>query len=610
MPPFRAALVPALPLLAALAGPALAGERATGTRPAGKALAGYRAWAAGAMARSAVPGMAVGVIQDGKVVLLEGFGQRDPARGLPVTPATLFPISSITKSFACATAVALAREGKLDLDAPVRDQLPGFRLWSEELTARVTPRDLLTHRTGLPGHDLVWYGEPLARRELVERLRWLEPSADLRARFQYNNLGVLAAGVLVERAAGRSWEEEVRSRLLGPLGMEATGFSVAHLRSRPDHALPHVKDEAGRAREIPFLDAPVMAPAHGMVSSAEELVRWAGALLGKGSWQGKAVLEPADVSELQQVQMATGRGVAHPELPPLQYGLGLFVGSYRGHRLVQHVGWLDGFSLALAFLPDDGLGAVALTNLGSTSFPYAAIYAAFDRLLGLDPVDWTGRYLEEERKEEASEEEARKKGLAAGRPGTRPSRPLEELAGEYRHPGYGPVHVAVRDGALTLELGRHASTLRHVHYDVWEVPPNRLDKLERLRVMFQGGWDGEVAALAMPLEDGIADVVFRRAGDPSMRTRAFLEPLAGTYDAGGTPMVVELRGGETLYLLLPGQPASELVPVRGTRFEARGMAATSVEFRRDAQGRAVEALVRGAFGTWLAPRRAEGAKAR
>src|SRR5262249_7735984 len=186
-----------------------------------------------------VPGLAVAVVKDGQVVYAKGFGYRDVKRGLKVTPDTLFAIGSCSKAFTVAALAMLVDEGKLDWDKPLRDYLPDFRLQDAYATERMRPRDLVTHQSGLPRHDLVWYGSPLSRKELFERLRYLEPSRPLHAKYQYNNLMFMTAGVLVERISGITWEEFVRRRIFEPLGMKASDFSVNDSQKTSDYSLPY-----------------------------------------------------------------------------------------------------------------------------------------------------------------------------------------------------------------------------------------------------------------------------------------------------------------------------------------------------------------------------------
>src|SRR5262245_21183833 len=135
-----------------------------------------------------VPGIAVAIVKDGHIVYAKGFGARDQNKGLKVTTDTLFAIGSCSKAFTATAMGILVDERKLDWDKPLRDYLPDFKLYDSYATEHIRPRDLVTHQSGLPRHDMMWYGSPLSRRELYERLQYLEPSMPLHAKFQYNNL--------------------------------------------------------------------------------------------------------------------------------------------------------------------------------------------------------------------------------------------------------------------------------------------------------------------------------------------------------------------------------------------------------------------------------------
>src|SRR5271165_1646343 len=182
-------------------------------------------------------GFAIAVIEDGKVILSKGYGLRDVKKNLPVTEKTLFAIGSSTKSFTVTSMGVLVDEGKLDWDKPVRDYLPDFRLWDQFATERMTPRDLVTHRSGLPRHDLMWYNSPFSREELFARLRYLEPNKDFRTTFQYQNLMFLTAGYLAGQVADMSWEDYVRKVIFQPLGMSSSNFSVTDSQKTSEYSL-------------------------------------------------------------------------------------------------------------------------------------------------------------------------------------------------------------------------------------------------------------------------------------------------------------------------------------------------------------------------------------
>ena len=188
-------------------------------------LDGFDDFMSAAMREFKVPGAAVAVVKDGKIILAKGYGYRDVARQLPMTGATLFPIASITKSFTVTALGTLVDQNRLDWDKPVREYLPGFRMYDPVATEQLTARDMVTHRSGLPRHDLIWYSSSLSREELVARLRYLEPNKPIREKFQYNNLMFVTAGYLGGRILGSSWEDLVRQSVLEPLGMMNSTFS-------------------------------------------------------------------------------------------------------------------------------------------------------------------------------------------------------------------------------------------------------------------------------------------------------------------------------------------------------------------------------------------------
>lgn len=285
-----------------------------------------------------VPGAGVAVVQGTDVLFARGFGLRDVERNLTVDEGTLFPIASCTKAFTTASMSVLVDEGRLDWDTPVREYLPWFTLRDPVVSERITPRDLVTHRSGLPRHDLVWYGRRAAREELVRRMRHLEPSKDLRTTYQYNNLMYTAAGYLVGTIAGEAWESFARTRLLEPLDMKRTTFSVSTLAEDPNASLGYAeKDDT--VKQVPFRNLDAICPAGGINSCVAELSRWVIAHLNGGRLGERLVLSEAQLAEMHAGHMVMPETDKYPELPPLAaYGLGWRVRPYRGHVTISHTG--------------------------------------------------------------------------------------------------------------------------------------------------------------------------------------------------------------------------------------------------------------------------------
>jgi CubicO group peptidase (beta-lactamase class C family) len=387
------------------------------------------------MARDQIPGVAVGVVERGHIVFARGFGYRDVDNHLPVTPDTLFPLGSCSKAFTATAIALLADEGRIALDTTVRSYLPDFSLEDPVASATLTTRDLLTHKSGLPRHDLFWYNAPFSRDELYGRLRFLEPSGPPHTRWRYNSLMFVVAGRIVEKVSGESWESFVQARILFPLNMRRTLLSPEAMEADSDHASPYAIRE-GRVQEIPMLKRlSAIAPAGAVQSSVRDLARWltfhgtrSPGLLGEGLWR-----------ELHRPQ-AEMPAWDQPEVQHPYYALGWIHESYRGHPLVLHDGSVDGFTVFLGFLPETGQGLIILMNRErATAALMALAYSAYDRLLGLEPLDWEGRF----REMPTPLQDVRDIALDF---------PIERVVGRYEHPAYGVLTVRAKGDKLAMQF--------------------------------------------------------------------------------------------------------------------------------------------------------------
>jgi CubicO group peptidase (beta-lactamase class C family) len=564
-----------------------------------KELEGFDQFVAQALKDWKVPGVGVAVIQGGQVVLLKGYGYRDVEKQLPVTPQTLFMIGSITKSFTVTTLGMLIDEGKLEWDEPVRVAFPGFKLYDPILTEQITIRDLVTHRSGLPRHDAVWYTSDFSREDLIRRLQYLEPNKPLRSTFQYNNLMFMTAGFIAGNLNGAPWEDTVRHRILEPLGMNGTTFSILASQKTPDFAQPYRKDDdvKSEVRRIPFdpqcPDTCALGPAGELNSNTEDMSKYLLFHMGKGKVAGKQLLSENNSIQMQTPQMTISGAPEYPENGETSYGMGFFISTYRGHKQVEHGGNLDGFSAEFTFLPADQIGVVVLSNLDGTGLPGVIANNVFDRLLGLSEVPWSKRYLETEVKGKESVAEAKNKGYSPHKTGTHPSHELKDFAGEYSHPGYGIVAISPEGEGLKLALNKVTMHAKHYHYDVFEVPDDPKDPFAKQKVMFLTDLHGEISSLSMPLEPNVKDIVFTRMPDRQLTDRNYVQAFTGQYEVPGspTPFTVSLHGDHTLFLSQPGDEDLELLPTKNNTFDLKGLAGFSVEFKKDAAGKIAEAVL-------------------
>jgi CubicO group peptidase (beta-lactamase class C family) len=321
------------------------------------------------------PGVAVGIIKDDKVILSEGFGQRSVKDNLPVTPQTLFAIGSCTKAFTTAALGILVDEGQLEWDKPVKHYLPTFKMYDDFATQRMTVTDLITHRSGLPRHDFMWYNSTFSRKDIFNRLQYLEPNKDFRTDWQYQNLMFMTAGYLLEQVSGGTWENFVRSRIFEPLGMKASNFSIDESQKASDFALPY-RETKDTVKVIPFRNITTVGPAGSINSNIPDMLEWTRLHLNQGKMGDKQLLNAATMIKLHAPAMVMPQSGKYSEILNSAYALGWMTSAYRGHQVVDHGGNIDGFSAEVMILPQDNIGIVVLTNLDGT--PLSNIIARYE----------------------------------------------------------------------------------------------------------------------------------------------------------------------------------------------------------------------------------------
>jgi CubicO group peptidase (beta-lactamase class C family) len=550
------------------------------------------------MADWKVPGVAIAVVQDGKVALAKAYGQRDVEADLPVTAATQFVIGSITKSFTATGVALLHNEGRLDWTKPVRDYLSEFRLHDSVATERVTIRDLLCHQSGLPRHDWVHLPGDRAPAELLSVMRYLEPSRDIRSAYQYNNLCYNVAGVLIERVSGQSYEAFIRARLTDRLGM-TVGFTLDDLEASADAPRPYMMHEDTR---LPAMRLPIRTIAAGAINtSVADLVSWMRLHLGKGEFNGERLLPAALIDALHAPRVYdTPAGFA--EFGDAHYGLGFRCQSYRGDRLVFHGGGWPGWGTLMTLVPDFGIGIAVLTNRSPSEVPATLTWYVIDRLRGREPIDWRERVRK--RREQALvqmqvDKDAREKVRHTN---TRPAHDLAVYAGDYEHPAYGLMSIKEQVGELHWSWRGMFAAMTHRHYETFELPevPDRLLP-DRLVITFLTDREGNIVSLSAPLEPMVKDIVFvrRAAGDCTNAT--FRQRCIGNFKGGATTHQVMMDTEGHLVLKPDNQPAYRLAPQQGRRFRILELEGFVVEFR--GEGTIVdEVIFHQPNGTFIAKR--------
>jgi CubicO group peptidase (beta-lactamase class C family) len=549
-----------------------------------------------------VQGIAVAIVDKNKVIFAKGYGYRDTENKLPVTPATQFAIGSCTKAFTAAGVCLLKEDNVLDLDQPVRKYLPWFTLYDEYASNNMTPRDLLCHRSGLPRHDLTWYGSPATRRELVERLKYLQPSKPFRTTYQYQNLMFMTAGYLVGQLTGQSWESFTKQRLLDRMGMTSTNFSVAEMGKAADRSLGYI-ERNDKVEVIPYMNIDAVGPAGSINSTANDMAKWLITLINGGSYNGQQVLSANTVREIQTPTMVAPAPVPLPydENGYATYGLGWSISSYRGHIRVEHGGNIDGFSASTCFLPRDSLGIVVLTNMnGSASTSLVRNYT-IDKLLGLSEIDWNTRLLADAKKAKEAAAGNKQASDADRVAGTTPSHALKAYVGRYEHPAYGVVEIAMNGDDLALDIHGLKSGLKHYHYDYFEATNEQYFNHDKIN--FSSDLKGNVDRLYMKLEPAVDDIVFERIPEIPALTIDQMKKYIGDYDFGGMAAKVYAKKDKTLFLMVTGQPEYELTPSKTNEFTCKTLKGFVFRFNVDGQGNVTELVSNQPNGVYTAKRK-------
>jgi CubicO group peptidase (beta-lactamase class C family) len=440
-----------------------------------------------------VPGVAVAIVRDNEVVYLKGHGVRDVTTKEPVTPDTLFSIASCTKAFTTTAMAILVDEGKMAWDDPVRKHVPFFHLSDPLADKEIVLRDLVCHRTGLRGHDMLWFHSPWTQEEQIRKLALLPLDKPFRSAFQYQSTMFVAAGFAVGNAAQTPWAEFVQKRLLDPLEMTATRCTTTAAAKSSDRASPHRLNRDGKPEVINLYVMETPDPAGSIQSSARDLAKWVRFHLGDGTIGDKRIVSRKNLMETHTPQMAMRlEGLErdlHPDTTQMSYGMAWVIQDYRGQQLVSHGGAIEGFRTHLTLVPKAKFGIVLVNNLHNTRMNQALSNSLVDLLLGLPKKDWNGLYADLLKKEREIAEDRLREMLAERHKNTKPSRALTAYAGEYEHPAYGTVRLAVERGALQWKWNSFHGPLEHFHYDTFVLPNESLGSPQ---IVFTLAADGAV----------------------------------------------------------------------------------------------------------------------
>lgn len=466
-----------------------------------------------------VPGIAVAVVKDGKVVLAKGYGVRKLGGAAPVGERTLFGIASNTKIFTAAALAMLVDEGRLAWDDRVVDRLPGFQMSDPYVTREMRIRDLLCHRSGLGlgGGDLMFFpGTDLSTADILYRLRFVPLASSFRSAYAYDNLLYNVAGEVLRAVSGKPWAEFIRERFFTPLGMAGSRTSVLDVKPGEDMAIPHAFAD-GKLVPLPAEPLDNSAAAGAIVSSVSDMARWVQALLDQGGLGGgKRLFSAARAKELWTPLTLMPAPEPDPALAEsrahfVTYAMGEQIQDYRGQLMVWHTGGLAGQVSRVTMLPEQRLGIIVLTNQEAGAAFMAITNTILDHYLGAPAKDWVAAYRTVTTAKEARTAAEVAKAAGSRAPGTKPALALAGYAGRYRDPWYGDVLVEEKDGRLEIRFSHSpelAGTLEHWQHDTFVARWRNRSLDADAYVTFNLGPDGQVAQARMKAVSPATDFSF------------------------------------------------------------------------------------------------------
>jgi len=461
-----------------------------------------------------VPGMAITIVQDGKVILAKGYGVRELGKAAPVDADTLFGAMSTTKAMTAVSMGMLVDEGKVSWDDKVIKHLPDFRVADAYVTSEMRIRDLLTHNGGMGNADFLWAWTPeLSTAEIVKRMQYARPAYPFRGGYTYQNVMYAVAGQVIEKVSGMPWERFVTERLFKPLGMNNSFATLRASSSYQNRSVAHF-DIDGTITAIPEDLADSIAPAGAVWSTPRDIAKWIDFMLGNTKANGKQLLKPATYQALLSPQAIVPPGQFYPTVALTKphwttYGFGWFQHDYRGEMVNFHTGSLDGRTAIIGLIPDKKMGIYIFGNVDHAEVRHALMYKAFDVFAFGDGNgrDWSKEMktlydgLAAQQKKQVEALKARRKS------DTKPSLALTAYAGKYSDPFYGEIEVTFADGKLQLSIGKgdRKADLEHWHYDTFRTVWRQRWLGEDL-VSFQlNSMSGEVEAI------NLGGAVLRRA---------------------------------------------------------------------------------------------------
>ena len=448
-----------------------------------------------------IPGLALGIVYKDQLIYAKGYGYRDLKNSLPIDAKTIFPIASNTKLFTATAACILAAEGKLHLDKPVRNFMPSLNFSNDELNAKVTLRDMLSHRTGLPRYEGIWVASQFTRKETIDKVVHMKPLLGFREGYIYNNMMFATAGAVMETVTGLSWEELTRKKIFQPLQMNASSFTNAEMVKDGNFAYAYYEpDSTGKLQNVTYVaQSDALGPAGTIKSNVEDMSHWMIAQLNGGKYKGQQAIPESAIKQTLIPNNIVDKEGKWDELSNSLYGLGRTMQTYKGYKIATHTGSIDGYYSNLTFIPSENIAVFLVHNsVPAGSVRGVMAFPIIDRLLNLSPTAWSERYRKDYLKSKADSKKAKDSINATQAKNTVPSHALKDYIGKYGNPMYGDMMIEMQNNQLSLSFRNQQSLLHHFHYDQFVTKEEQNGKPD-FRINFLTNSKGEIDRFSVQL---------------------------------------------------------------------------------------------------------------
>ncbi len=413
-----------------------------------------------------IPGLAIAIVKDGKVVVRKGYGVRELGKEDKIDENTLFIIASNSKLFTGTSIAKLDYEKKLSLNDKVTQYIPWFQLYDSTSTKLANVRDMLCHRLGTKTFqgDFTFWDSNLEKDSIIWKMRYLKPPLEFRQDFGYCNSGFLVAGQILEKVTGLTWEKYVEENILRPLAMNNTYMNTAGLSNRNNVAYPH-NNSYSSITKIPFDNVDNLGPATSMVSNVKDLTNWLFLQLDSGKFNGTEILPWPVLQKTRDINILTGsrKSTVYPS-HFRGYGLGVFSTDYNGKQVYWHTGGAFGHVTNVCFIPEENIGITILTNNDNQSFFEALRFQIMDAYLDVPYTDrskFQWGYFIQNKKQTDNELAAMKKRVDAN---NSPGLKLADYTGDYYNTVYGKIKISKSDNMLICRFQHHPDLIGYMQY--------------------------------------------------------------------------------------------------------------------------------------------------